>query len=418
MTFPRIHLAVLLLLPFAATAQQPAPQPQPDSGIHFEHNTSWSAVRAKARSENKYLFVDCYTTWCGPCRFMTTQIFPQAEAGNYYNDKFVSVAVQLDTTAKDAPEVKSWYADAHEIVKEYHVNAYPTYLIFAPDGHVVHRMLGSTRTVADFLKETADAFDTTKQYYTILAQYDRGRRDSAFLRKLSWFCIGLYDRQRAPAVVHAYLKTQPNLYNRGTLELIKETTTKSTDSYFSIFTSHAAKVDEVLGAGTASKFVREVYLHEGTGLAPGDTRKPNWVAIHARIAAKLPAQADELTTRIKVNYYRNKKDWPHFETAMVAYMKQYGAQMTLPDLNSLAWAVFEGCPDMSCVSEVLDWSRGLKDSGDPAFLDTYANILYKLGHRDDAIALEQKAIELSPQAGKADLQTTLDKMQKNERTWN
>ena len=419
MTFPRISAALLLLLPVAAKSQEAAVQPQsPDTGIHFENNLSWSDIRAKAKAENKYLFVDCFTTWCGPCRFMSTQIFPQKEAGNYYNDKFISVKVQLDTTKGDAPEVKAWYTDAHNIAKDYHVNAYPTYLIFAPDGHVIHRMLGSTRTVADFLKNTADVFDTSKQYYTLVTEYEQGRHDSAFLRKLSWQSIDLYDQQRSAAIVHEYLKSQTDFYNRGTLDLLVETTTKSTDQYFTLFTDHAAQVDNILGQGAAGKFVRNVYLREGAGQPAGASREPNWASIHAKIAAKLPAQADELTARIKVNYYGRSKDWTHFETAIVAYMKQYGAQMSDPELNSLAWGVFQGCPDMSCVSHILDWSVQLKQSNDPGFMDTYANILYKLGHKDDAIALEQKAITLSAPDSKADLQATLDKMQRGEKTWN
>ena len=183
-----MRTALLLLLAFASTTHvtaQSAP-PQADSGIHFEHGLSWTAIQATAKRDNKYIFLDCFTTWCGPCRFMTTQIFPQKESGDYFNDKFISLAVQLDTTAKDNAEVKAWYADGHAIAAQYSVRAYPTYLIFAPDGHVVHRMLGSTQTAAEFINETKNAFDTTKQYYTQVAQYENGRRDSAFLRKLAW----------------------------------------------------------------------------------------------------------------------------------------------------------------------------------------------------------------------------------------
>ena len=59
--------------------------------------------------------MDCFTTWCGPCRFMSATIFPQEETGNYFKDKFISVKVQLDTTAKDADNIKAWYADGHDI---------------------------------------------------------------------------------------------------------------------------------------------------------------------------------------------------------------------------------------------------------------------------------------------------------------
>jgi hypothetical protein len=90
--------------------------------------------------------------------------------------------------------------------------------------------------------------------------------------------------------------------------------------------------------------------------------------------------------------------------------------MSIGDLNSIAWAVFQGCPDMTCVSDILNWSKGLK-TADPAFMDTYANVLYKLGKKDEAIALETKAVSLTPDAEKGDLQSTLDKMKKGEKTW-
>ena len=99
-------------------------------------------------------------------------------------------------------------------------------------------------------------------------------------------------------------------------------------------------------------------------------------------------------------------------------MKQYGERMSDVDLNSLAWGVFQGCPDMTCVSDILDWSVQLKRSNNPEFMDTYANILYKMGRRDDAIALEQQAVGLAASGDKADLRANLDKMQKNEKTWN
>jgi thioredoxin-related protein len=161
-------LFLFMLLPILADAQE---QAQVDTGVHFEHNLSWTAIRAKAKAETKYIFMDCFTTWCGPCRFMSTKIFPQKESGDYMNDKFVSVKVQLDTTAKDAGNIKAWYADGHNIAVKYGVHAYPTYLIFAPDGHIIHRMVGSRLDPNSFITDVSATFDSTKQYYTLLDQY-------------------------------------------------------------------------------------------------------------------------------------------------------------------------------------------------------------------------------------------------------
>ena len=45
----------------------------------------------QAKVENKYVFVDCYTSWCGPCKMMAEKILPLKEVGEYMNGKFVCV---------------------------------------------------------------------------------------------------------------------------------------------------------------------------------------------------------------------------------------------------------------------------------------------------------------------------------------
>ncbi|MBL7708461.1 MAG: thioredoxin family protein, partial [Chitinophagaceae bacterium] len=54
---------LFLLFPLFALAQN-------NSGIQFQ-NLSWSQLLAKAKTENKLIFVDAFTTWCGPCKQMS-----------------------------------------------------------------------------------------------------------------------------------------------------------------------------------------------------------------------------------------------------------------------------------------------------------------------------------------------------------
>ena len=189
-------LFLLLSIPFLLQAQQ-------DPGVHFVGGMSWSAVRAKAKAENKYIFMDCYTTWCGPCKYMSAKVFPQEAAGKYFNDKFISVGVQLDTSKVDNDTVKAWYADAHAIAEQYNIRAYPTFLVFAPDGRPLHRLVGSSTTAEEFIARVEVSFDPAKQYYTLLDQYEKGSRDSAFLRKMANASWSVYDRNRAVDVTKA-----------------------------------------------------------------------------------------------------------------------------------------------------------------------------------------------------------------------
>lgn len=407
--FYQFLILPVLLISSALTAQE--------TGVHFEHDLSWAQVQAKAKAENKYIFMDCFTTWCGPCRYMRTVIFPQAEMGNFFNDKFVNIEVQLDTTSRDNEQVRSWYADAHAIMTGYSINAFPTYLIFAPDGSALHRIVGGG-TVTSFIREVQEAFDTTKQYYTKLKQFENGRRDSAFLRQFAIQAKDAYDPSLGKKLVKAYLAGQPTLLTPAALDLISLYTSRSTGEYFTFLAEHITEINGVLGAGKAEKKLRSIFMTEGRVIRFSEKRVSDWQNYQKKIATTLPAQADEITMRIDIDFYLAKRDWPKFEKAITTYMKQYSKQMNNEDMNSIAWSVFENCADASCVSQILGLSSQLKNTNEAAFLDTYANLLYKSGKKNEAIALQQKAVDASPESERSGYQATLAKMKNGIQTWN
>ena len=59
-------------------------------GVNFRDLTFNEAL-AQAKAEKKMVFMDCYTSWCGPCKNMTNNVFPQKAAGDYFNPRFVCV---------------------------------------------------------------------------------------------------------------------------------------------------------------------------------------------------------------------------------------------------------------------------------------------------------------------------------------
>jgi len=406
------YFLLLLILPFFSLAQE--------KGVHFQDGLNWTAIQAKAKSENKYIFLDCFTTWCGPCKYMKNTIFPQEECGNYFNDKFISVEVQLDSTKGDNEAVRGWYSDAHAIMQQYDIRAFPTYLVFTPDGHAVHRMVGSDVAVKSFVERVQHSFDPGKQYYTQLQKFRDGEKDSAFLRKLTIMAENAYDMKNAEPVAKAYFATQTNLFTPGTLALLNDFTTSTKDKGFDVFFHHAAEADKILGVGIAEKKVRDILIREyvNSKALANNAPAPDWKVIQSSMIASYPEQAAEVVALGKVGYYQRKNDWNNFQTAVVEYMTQYGATVDPGQLNSYAWTVFQHCPDMHCVTEALEWSkRSFKDNQEPGFMDTYANILYKMGKKDDAIAWEEKARDLSREGDKKDIQDTIDKMKRGEKTW-
>lgn len=401
-------ILLFLLLPFIAAAQ--------DKGTHFEHGLSWQQVKEKAKKENKYLFVDCFTTWCGPCKYMTSTIFPQEKVGDFFNKNFVSVKVQFDQTKNDSEEVKSWYAQAESMNKEFNIAAYPTFLIFSPKGELVHRIVGGGEA-DEFIAKAKMALNPETQYYTLIKKNASGNADPQTLKQLAVTAEAAYDQENAAKFASAYLATQKDLFTKDNLEFLSKYTKTSKSKGFELMLKEPKKVDAILGKGKSAEILSSVILQEQ--IYPGlRSRTANIDSLVAAVQAKYPeVDISKATDLLKIQFFQGTKKWDRFQPAVLAYMKKYGTEVNPQMLNTFAWAVFENCKDPECIAAAMAWSKRSVDetqSKEPAFLDTYANLLYKLGKKDEAIAMQQKAVDLVPADGKAQYQATLDKMKKGE----
>lgn len=126
-----------LLFTFAAYAQD---------GVKWEKGTLQEALEKAKNNENgiNRVFLDCYTSWCGPCKFMSENVFTTKEAGDYFNSRFVNIKIDMEK------------GEGIDIAKKYNIKAYPTFLILDPDGKVVGRVVGGGK-LEDFTAKVEKA---------------------------------------------------------------------------------------------------------------------------------------------------------------------------------------------------------------------------------------------------------------------
>lgn len=100
-----------------------------DTGIVFQQGDLQSALNLSAEN-NKIVFVDAYTTWCGPCKQLDKVTFKQEDVGTFFNENFINVKSNLEKG--DGPNVQ----------KRYNIRSVPTLLFLDENGKVLKKLVG------------------------------------------------------------------------------------------------------------------------------------------------------------------------------------------------------------------------------------------------------------------------------------
>lgn len=154
-------------------------------GVKFEQLTLNEAL-AKAKTEGKPLFVDCYTTWCGPCKFMLEKVFTQEKAGEYFNPRFICVKYDLEE------------GEGPELVKRYNVKAFPTFLILHPDGTVQHRIVGGAG-LNEFIRWVKEGLRKNTSSEHVEELYVKGKMNNEQL--LKHYYTSFHDKEKSEKIL-------------------------------------------------------------------------------------------------------------------------------------------------------------------------------------------------------------------------
>lgn len=436
----RLSLCFFLLFSVCLTSYADDP-----SGIKF-FTGSWKDVLAEAKRQNKPVFVDIFTTWCGPCKMMAKQAFPDAKVGGKFNTNFVSYQIDAEK------------GEGIEVARKYAVTAYPTSLYLSADGNLIHRAIGYGG-IKEMLEEADKAVEAANDPNPLSAmekQYEGGKRDSEFL--------AAYLQKRARIsmpngnALEAYLKTVPEAeweseenialiagnvetYNVKIKDLLfkklvqlKDATgdqavmlrNKLGESVFklnqALFEQAVATKDEQMLADVIK--TNDAYLTAARGVSSpieiADGYRMRFyqqtknmdkyralVTDQANKLMNIPADSlnanDEraykqfqMQTAMMPDSVKNRDDFKKYAESM----KNGATNETAMKLNNLAWAYYETTSDKKDLNQALTWSaKSLEYDRSGMHLDTYAHLLSKLGRRAEAIKTQQEAIAKEKAAG-------------------
>ncbi|MDR2131357.1 MAG: thioredoxin family protein [Odoribacteraceae bacterium] len=179
---------------FSLSAQE---ERKTNEGIQFMANEPWTTVVQQAKEQNRLIFMDCYTTWCGPCKGLAENIFPQKAVGDFFNAHFVNV--QYDMEKGDGKMLNEKY--------KAHIIGYPTLLLINAEGQVVHQMAGYQE--ADVLIAGMKAGLEGRSLFAVQDRYEKGARDLETITAYVDALNGAFQKEKIPGVVEAFLATIP-----------------------------------------------------------------------------------------------------------------------------------------------------------------------------------------------------------------
>jgi len=454
-------LSLLLILPLLSAAQSPASDTtgKANAGIQWTTGLTWEQIKAKAKAENKYIFIDAYTTWCGPCKQMDKQVYPNDTAGNYFNPKFISVKVQFDKTAKDNEDVKKWYGDVGVIEKQYRVTGFPTYIFLSPQGKWVHNATGY-QPVAEFIKTAKTALqpgrvyiDPNEDYYKMVKDYEQGNKDYTKMPYMRMKAIELNEWSVAKPVSKDYNEyltglNKEELHTKEILEFLASTYIPANSNFFSLFYPDGRRADKMMNQKDfAARVVDNTIKVEMIGpfyknynftpvrMFGGklDSSEADWKKLYRSIRKNYKGNyADRNVLDARVKWYETKQNWPAFLKSYFLYLEKYGIDTLESQLGSkyhynlvnlYCWVVvFEKTTDKRALQKALKaMEKVLSLKNDCAYMDTYANLLYKLGKTKEALEWQERALQLAIQMRReSDIKNNgerWEKMKKGKPTW-
>lgn len=353
-----------------------------DRSINFEHST-WAEIKAKAAKEKKVIFLDAYTSWCGPCKKMAKEVFTNNEVADYFNANFINAKIDMEK------------GEGPELAKKYKINAYPSLLFIDAQGKLVSSKVGA-QDVKAFI-DCGKLSVSGESIESLMAQYKKGDRSFAFMKKYLTRMEGL--RENTSVIIEEYFSKTPQAkwQTSENWYFINRYIKKERSPVFKYVLKNQKAYEQKFSADVVSDFLVTVYRNSiqqaANSVFPTEDLqelKGNFHQMNFAGTALLELECDAAIAD------RNR-DTRAYMDAMEMICSKYpekDQELQVLKVGSICWKMLNQSSDSYVLQKATKMAEMSMEIENAEFMDIYARLLFETGNMDKAIEVEEKVIAM------------------------
>lgn len=374
-----MKLVILALVAFALNFNGFSQESDEASGIQFVTGT-WEEIVALAKKEKKPIFVDAFTTWCGPCKWMAKTTFKDAAVETFMTKNFISYKMDMEK------------GEGIEFAKKNDVRVYPTLLYFNSKGEFIHRAAGALQAEG-FIATGRTALNPKERFGTLQRKFERGDSDKAFLLEFITKSQKAAVSTEKPFNKYWLLLSEDEKISEEALVLMQSITNGFSDMDHELFVfmnTNKAKYIKKIGADKLEPFWNQAY-NSAVWHAAKEKKESDKKAKMKKAKATFPDKNKEIDAFYDMNVAWQSRDDDKIKKAAAVYVT---VTTDWQFLNDEAWAVYENSDDKEELEKALIWvSKSVEFNSNYMNLDTKGALLYKLKRYEEATTALEEAIE-------------------------
>jgi len=348
-----------------------------EEGIKFFKGTFKEAQELAAK-EHKIIFMDAYTSWCGPCKRMARDVFSDAKVGQFFNQHFINIKVDMEK------------GEGPRLAGKYRVRSYPTLLFLDEAGEVVHAAKGG-RPIDQFIDLGKAALSKNDKSDEYAEQYEEGKRDPEFLRVYAYALL----KSAKPhlKIANEYVRSQKDFTSKDNLEFLYDFAIEADSKIFELAVENK---EAIIKMKSLESFEEKARTACDNTVNKAIEFKAKQLTDEAKQKMKSinPKFAKEYSMLVDMKYTSGIGDLNTAAMLTDKYLKKY-AKKDANTLHQYALAFLMQTSDKKLLEKAEKWAKQALDLDyKMAYLKTHAGILQKLGRTTESEETLKKAREL------------------------